>query len=75
MSVLESRGVPTVTICTTQFAYEAAEQWKALGYRERTVVEVRHPFGHLPAEDVHAEAERVADEVVALLTAEGREAA
>lgn len=69
MSVLESEGVPTVTICTSQFAYEASEQWRALGYRQTQVVEVRHPFGHLPRHDVLAEAERIVDEVVALLTA------
>ncbi|QBI19906.1 hypothetical protein ER308_10270 [Egibacter rhizosphaerae] len=71
MSVLEGRGVPTVTLCTSQFAYEAAQQWQALGHREATVVEVRHPFGHLPTEEVRAEAERVVGEVVACLTPTG----
>lgn len=67
MSVLESNGVPTVTLCTTQFAYEASEQWRALGYRRTQVVEVRHPFGHLPRAQVLAEAERVLPQVVDLL--------
>lgn len=68
MSALESEGIPTVTICTSQFAYEASEQWRALGYRQTQVVEVRHPFGHLPAAAVVAEAERIVPEVLSLLT-------
>ena len=68
MSALESEGIPTVTICTSQFAYEASEQWRALGYRGTQVVEVRHPFGHLPRAAVLAEAERIVPEVLGLLT-------
>lgn len=71
MSVLETNGVPTVTVCTSQFAYEASEQWRALGYRGSAVAEVRHPFGHLPADVVASEAARILPEVVRLLTAEG----
>lgn len=71
MSVLEGRGVPAVTLCTSEFAYEASEQWRSLGFRGTQVVEVRHPFGHLTREEVEAEARRVADEVAALLTASG----
>lgn len=70
MAVLEAKGIPTVTMATTQFAYEASQQWEALGFRDRAVVEVRHPFGHLPREDVASEAARIVDEVVRLL---GRE--
>jgi hypothetical protein len=68
MAVLESRGVPTVTVCTSEFAYEASEQWQALGYRTRAVVEVQHPFGHLPRAAVASEAARILPEVVRLLT-------
>lgn len=67
MAVLEAKGVPTVTMATTQFAYEASEQWKALGFPDRAVVEVRHPFGHLRREVVAAEAARILPDVARLL--------
>jgi hypothetical protein len=67
MAVLEGSGVPTVTMATSQFAYEASEQWRALGFRERSVVEVAHPFGHLPEHTVHTEAARILEQIVALL--------
>lgn len=71
MSVLETKAVPTVTVCTNRFAYEASEQWRALGYRDSAVAEVQHPFGHLPADVVASEAARILPEVVRLLTAGG----
>ncbi len=71
MAVLEAKGVPTVTMATTQFAYEASEQWQALGFRERTVIEVQHPFGHLPRDVVTAEAARILADVVRFLTSGG----
>lgn len=67
MAVLEAKGVPTVTMATTQFAYEASEQWQALGFPERAVIEVQHPFGHLRREVVVAEAARILPEVARLL--------
>jgi hypothetical protein len=66
--VLESAGIPTVMLATSGFAYEASEQWRALGFRDTQVVEVRHPFGHLTADEVADEARRVTPEVVRLLT-------
>lgn len=73
MAALEAKGVPTVTMATTQFAYEASEQWQALGFRDRAVVEVQHPFGHLPRDVVEAEADRILSQVARLLV--GAEAA
>ena len=69
MAVLEAKGIPTVTMATTQFAYEASEQWQALGFRERAVIEVQHPFGHLPREIIASEAARILSDVVKLLSA------
>ncbi|MPZ60989.1 MAG: hypothetical protein GEU93_06785 [Propionibacteriales bacterium] len=71
MSVLEAKGIPTATVCTTRFAYEAAEQWRALGYRDHAVVEVRHPFGHLGSDAVIADGARVLPDVARLLTTVG----
>ena len=68
MSLLEAEGVPTVTLCTTQFAYEAQEQWRTLGFRDAQVVEVRHPFGQLTSDEVISEARRIVPDVVRLLT-------
>jgi hypothetical protein len=68
MSILESHGVPTVMLCTTQFAYEAQEQWRALGFRSSQVVEVRHPFGHLSRGEVTEEVIRALPDVVRVLT-------
>lgn len=73
MSVLESHGVPTVMLCTTQFAYEAQEQWRALGFRSSQVVEVRHPFGHLNREEVTEEAIQAVPDVVRTLTTSEQE--
>ena len=71
MAVLESRGIPTVTVCTSQFAYEASAQWQALGYRDHAVVEVRHPFGHLDRSVVEEEAARILPDVARRLGAGG----
>lgn len=68
MAVLETKGIPTVTMATTQFAYEASAQWQALGFRERAVIEVQHPFGHLQREVVASEAARILADVARLLT-------
>lgn len=64
---LERLGTPTAVVCTESFKATAdamAVVRGAAGYRYATV---SHPMAGLPADDVRARAESVADEVVALL--------
>ena len=68
MSQLELSGVPTVVLCTTEFTRAADEQWQALGFADGPVVEVGHPLGSMPPEQVLAEAERAVAKVETALT-------
>ena len=64
---LERLGTPTAVVCTESFKATAdamAVVRGAAGYRYATV---EHPMAGLPGEEVRARAERVADEVAALL--------
>jgi hypothetical protein len=64
---LERLGTPTAVVCTESFRATAdamAVVRGASGYRYATV---EHPMAGLPADEVRARAEGVADEVVSLL--------
>ncbi len=64
---LERLGTPTAVVCTESFKATAdamAVVRGASGYRYATV---EHPMAGLPADEVRARAEGVADEVVSLL--------
>ena len=63
MADLESRGVPTVGIATTEFVQAAAAQAKALG-TDPAYVFVPHPIQDRTDEELHALADAYLDEML-----------
>ena len=63
MSDLESRGIPTVGIATTEFVQAAEVQAKALG-TDPAYVFVPHPIQDCTNEELHALADAYLDEVL-----------
>ncbi len=67
---LESRGVVTVGIATTEFIDAAAIQNKYLGF-EPAVVFVDHPIQDRTQEEIRALADQAFDSIVAAVSAPG----
>ena len=67
---LESRGVVTVGIATTEFIDAAAIQNKYLGF-EPAVVFVDHPIQDRTQEEIRALAAQAFDSIVAAVSAPG----
>ncbi|MDA1099829.1 MAG: hypothetical protein O2967_12675 [Proteobacteria bacterium] len=67
MSNLESRGIPTVGVATTEFMEAAAAQSRALGF-DPAYIWVPHPIQDRTDGELHALAERHVDEILAALT-------
>lgn len=63
MANLESRGIPTVGIATTEFVQAAAAQAKALG-TDPAYVFVPHPIQDRTNEELHALANTFLDEML-----------
>lgn len=63
MANLESRGIPTVGIATTEFVQAAAAQAKALG-TDPAYVFVPHPIQDRTNEELHALADTFLDEML-----------
>ncbi len=63
MADLESRGVPTVGIATTEFEQAAEAQAKALG-TDPAYVFVPHPIQDRSNEELHALADAYLDEML-----------
>ena len=63
MADLESRGVPTVGIATTEFEQAAEAQAKALG-TDPAYVFVPHPIQDRSDEELHALADAYLDEML-----------
>ena len=63
MADLESRGVPTVGIATTEFVQAAEAQAKALG-TDPAYVFVHHPIQDRTDEELHALADEYLDEML-----------
>ena len=68
---LERRGVPTAVLCTEKFAVTGQAMAAAQGAPEFPIVVVRHPIASLPAGEVDARADEVAERVVAILLGGG----
>ncbi len=64
---LESRGIPTVGVATTEFVEAAAVQSAALGF-DPDYIWVPHPIQDRTDDELHALAERHVDEILAALT-------
>lgn len=67
MADLESRGIPTVGVATTEFIDAAAVQAKSLGI-DPAYVFVPHPVQDRTDEELRAMADAFADRIVAQLT-------
>jgi hypothetical protein len=64
---LEKLGIPTAAVATEPFLDEALEQARLLGMPDYRMVYVPHPVQLLTLEELHAEADRVFEEIVARL--------
>jgi hypothetical protein len=64
---LESRGIPTVGVATTEFVEAAAVQSEALGF-DPAYIWVPHPIQDRTDDELYALAERHVDEILAALT-------
>ncbi len=63
-SVLEERGVPSVTICTEVFFAAGKVQARVLGYNELEPLTVTHPIQSLTQEQIRDRAEGIVDKIV-----------
>ncbi|HLS85088.1 MAG TPA: hypothetical protein VK043_02225 [Burkholderiales bacterium] len=63
---LESRGVPTAVIVTTEFLHEARVQREALGMEGIVPVVIQHPLSSLTEEEIKARAAAALPQVVAV---------
>jgi hypothetical protein len=63
---LESLGVPTAVIVTTEFVREAKVQREALGIKDLVPVVIRHPLSSLGDEEIRARAASALPQVVAV---------
>ena len=62
---LESLGVPTAVIVTTEFVREAKVQRAALGMNALVPVVIQHPLSSLTEEEIRARAAKALPDVVA----------
>jgi hypothetical protein len=63
---LESLGVPTAVIVTTEFVHEAKVQREALGMKGLVPVVIQHPLSSLSDEEIRARAASALPQVVAV---------
>jgi len=61
---LESLGVPTAVIVTTQFLHEARVQREALGMRGIVPVVIEHPLSSLSEEEIRGRAAQALEQVI-----------
>jgi hypothetical protein len=67
-SEVEKRGIPTVTVSSNQFLSLAKSTVKSTGIPEMAFVEVEHPVGMIPQEEVRAKADKAFPEIVRMAT-------
>ena len=61
---LESLGVPTAVIVTTQFLHEARVQREALGMTGLVPVVIQHPLSSLSEEEIRGRAAQALEQVI-----------
>ena len=61
---LESLGVPTAVIVTTEFLHEARVQREALGMQGLVPVVIRHPLSSLADEEIRGRAAQALEQVL-----------
>jgi len=64
----EDRGIPTITVISTEFQRAARAQADALGAHHHRPVTVAHPIQPLTRDEVRALADEAFDGIVARLT-------
>lgn len=64
---LESLGVPTAVIITTEFLHEARVQREALGMTGLVPVVIQHPLSSLSEEEIRARAAQALEQVIGVL--------
>jgi len=65
---LESKGVPTAVIVTSEFAPMGEATARERGYDGLPLVVVPHPFDWLPRSEVEGIAENIVGEIIRILT-------
>lgn len=65
---MESRGIPTVMICTDEFRTLARHEADSLGMPELPLVPVAHPLGGQQADAIRRKAEAALAAVAAMFT-------
>lgn len=68
---LDGRGIPGVSIVTTEFADAVEVQSKAMGF-EPAVVYTPHPIQNRTADELKKIADDVIEQALGMLTADGR---
>ncbi len=68
---LERLGIPTVTIVSTAFLGLATAQAKAMGCPDLRMIVIPHPYKTLTAEQVEQLSQRIFNDVVLQVTAQG----
>jgi hypothetical protein len=64
---LESKGIPTVTLCTTGFLNAGAKQASMLGIPNLPIIGIPFPFASLPPDKARARGAEAFDDVVTAL--------
>jgi len=64
---LESLGVPTAVIVTTEFLHEARVQREALGMTGLVPVVIQHPLSSLSDEEIRGRAAQAVEQVIGVL--------
>lgn len=67
-SEVEKLGIPTVTVVTNQFLSLAKSTVKSTGIPEMAFVEVEHPVGMIPLEEVNAKADKAFPGIMTMAT-------
>ena len=65
---LEKRGIPTVSICSHEFAYLSRVQAQGLGMPHLAIVIIPHPIGGIDPKEVARKADDALDDMIAALT-------
>jgi hypothetical protein len=71
--VLEGKGIPSVLLCTDEFAPLARAESVAKGMGGLPLAVIPHPLADNRPHEVRAKAETIADEIVAILTRDASE--
>ncbi|MBM4244737.1 MAG: hypothetical protein FJ148_13120 [Deltaproteobacteria bacterium] len=71
--VLEGKGIPSVLLCTDEFAPLARAESVAKGMGGLPLAVIPHPLADNRPHEVRTKAERIADEIVAILTRDASE--